>query len=109
MCTPASPLLEWFFIILQKIQTGTNDAGQFKPFLKEDTLLYTFDDNYLRELTLVPMGYLDIKGVNTLRYELSNATWQPSALYDQPIAGECWVFFWGGGEGRGEGWIMGLG
>jgi len=66
---------------------GSNDAGQFVPGLDMSVKLYNFDDNYERRLELLPMYYLDIKGVKALRYEINNDTWEPSYTYDQPYQG----------------------
>eukprot|EP01087_Luapelamoeba_hula_P015061 TRINITY_DN4467_c1_g1_i1.p1 TRINITY_DN4467_c1_g1~~TRINITY_DN4467_c1_g1_i1.p1 ORF type:complete len:777 (+),score=97.03 TRINITY_DN4467_c1_g1_i1:148-2478(+) len=67
--------------------TGVNDAGQFEPFLGDGTKLHAWDDNYIRDLELVPVKDVTIKGVKARRYEISNSTWDINPTYSQYIQG----------------------
>ncbi|ELR22174.1 CD36 family protein [Acanthamoeba castellanii str. Neff] len=68
---------------------GVNDLGFFRPFLDLDSELWSWDSNYVRNMHLVPLGYMDHKGVNTIRYTLANETWAINATLYQTIQGFC--------------------
>ncbi|KAL6058253.1 hypothetical protein QOT17_014986 [Balamuthia mandrillaris] len=68
---------------------GLNDIGFFHPHLDDDTHLQAFDDNYARLIGIHPTGHVTYKGVDMLRYEIDEDTWDPSYDYPQPIKGFC--------------------
>jgi hypothetical protein len=67
--------------------SGTNNMGQFQPHISQDTVLDTWDANYIRKIVLIPTDYVSYKGVKMLRYLLSNDTWAINPDLYQSIVG----------------------
>jgi len=66
---------------------GTNEEGQFQPLLDLNTNLYSFNEEYAREIELIPVARLNHKGITTQRYEVSNTTLVYNPFFYQTIQG----------------------
>jgi hypothetical protein len=67
--------------------SGVNNMGQFEPFLDLDSKLYTWDNYYMRPITLVPSQMVELKGVRMIRYLVDNATWAVNETLFNSIPG----------------------
>jgi hypothetical protein len=66
---------------------GVNDIGLFQPFINENTILWSWDSNYIRNMRLVPTGYVSHRGIKTIRYEIDNQTFAVNSDLYQTIQG----------------------
>jgi len=70
---------------------GTNDWGQFEPFLQKKGIseLQVFDTHYIRTLALLKTEEVENEGIKMWRFVLSNDTFAPNPIYFQNITGFC--------------------
>jgi len=66
---------------------GVNDLGFFQPFLDLASDLWSWDSNYVRNMHLIPVDYIEHRGVIGIRYTLDHNTWDINATLYQSIKG----------------------
>lgn len=67
--------------------SGVNNMGQFAPFRDLSSKLYTWDNYYMRPVTLVPTEMVELKGVRMIRYLVDNETWAVNETLYNSIPG----------------------
>lgn len=69
---------------------GTQDEwGQFPPFMDENNIqhLTTFDENYIRPVTIIKTGEVKYRDVILWRFMVNNDTLLPNPKYYQSVQG----------------------
>jgi len=65
---------------------GTNEDGQFYPYLNPNQPLFVWNDDYLKIIKMIPKEYVYFRGVQLLRYFISNDTWAVNPQLGNSIA-----------------------
>eukprot|EP00003_Mantamonas_plastica_P029235 TRINITY_DN688_c1_g1_i4.p1 TRINITY_DN688_c1_g1~~TRINITY_DN688_c1_g1_i4.p1 ORF type:complete len:631 (+),score=167.59 TRINITY_DN688_c1_g1_i4:166-2058(+) len=66
---------------------GGCDGNQFPIFLNASDRVHVWENDLIRNLILLPIGDVQVKGINLRRYEIDNVTFVPSDRYYTPFRG----------------------